>query len=54
MTYEESGDLSFQKSMLEELIKGFNVDLNNLKGELEERMEGSMRMLDLANLQGEF
>ena len=38
-------------SKLEELVKWFKVDLDNLKGELEKRMEGCMRMVDLSNLE---
>jgi hypothetical protein len=53
LTYEESDDLSFRMSKLEELVKGFDgkVDLDDLKGELEKMMEGSMRMVDLFNLE---
>ena len=47
MTYEESDDLYFQTSKLEELFKGIKVDLDHLKG-------GSMRTLNFANLRGEF
>lgn len=35
LTYEESDDLSFRTSKLEELVKGFKVDSDALKGELE-------------------
>lgn len=50
MTHEESDDLYFRMSKLEELVKGFKVDLDYLEGELEKRMEGSMRTFDLVNL----
>ena len=46
-THEESECLSFWVSQLEELVKRFKVDLDDLK-------KGSVRMLDLTNLQIEF
>ena len=53
LTYEESDDLSFQTSKLEELVKGFvrKVDLDDLKGELEKMIEGFVRMVDLVNFE---
>lgn len=53
MTHEESDDLYFCTSKLEELFKGFGrkVDLDDLKEELEKRSEGSMRMVGLVSLE---
>ena len=56
MPIEESEDLSFWMSKLEELVKGFlkKGDLDYLKGELmnelEKRMEGIVKTLDLFKL----
>ena len=44
MNHEESEDVSCRMSQLEEMVKRFKVDLDDLK-------KRSMRMLDLANLQ---
>ena len=57
MTYEESEDMQFKLSWIESLVKGFvsKGDLekvkNKLRGDLEKSMQGSMKTLDLANLQ---
>ena len=57
MTYEESEDMSFQLSRVESLVKGFvskgdlEKSINDLRGDLEKSMQGSMKMWDLANLQ---
>ena len=58
MPVKESEDLSFRMSKLEELVKGFlkKGDLDDLKGELmnelEKRMEGTVKILDLFKLKG--
>ena len=44
MTHEESDDLSFWASNLEELVKGFKVELDDLK-------KGFVRTIDLFNLE---
>lgn len=56
MTYEESEDMSFWLSRVESLVKGFvskgdlEKSINNLRGDLEKIMQGSVKKLDLANL----
>lgn len=56
MSIAESEDLSFRMSKLEEFVKGFlkKGDLDDLKGELmnelEKRMEGIVKTLDLFKL----
>ena len=60
MPVAKSEDLSFRTSKLEELVKGFvkKGDLDDLKGELmneltrelEKRMEGTVKTLDIFKL----
>ena len=45
MAYEESEDMYFWLSRVENLVNGFVS-----KGDLEKRMQGSMKTLDLVNL----
>ena len=57
MTYEESEYMSFHLSKLEGLVKGFvskgglEKILNNLRGDLEKSREGTIKKLDLINLE---
>ena len=54
--YEESEDMSFRLSRVESLVKGLvskgelDQSINKLRGDLEKRMQGSVKTLDLANL----
>ena len=57
MTFDESEDMSFQLSLIESLVKGFvskgdsDKSINNLRGDLDKSMQGSMKTWDLDNLQ---
>ena len=56
MTYGESEDMSFRLSQEESLVKGFaskgelDKSVNNLRGDLEKSMQGSMKTWDLDHL----
>ena len=57
MTFDESEDTSFRLSQVEGLVKGLvskgelDQSINKLRGELEKKMQGLVKIGDLANLQ---